>query len=97
MTVCLPSLARRAKTGLELGEQGQGEPLEADSRKRDPTEGAQKKKGKQMEEWTVKERYKLNEGTLAEIRLICFTTVLSYLQSAKRGLQEDCLDVFDHL
>lgn len=46
-----------------------------------------------MEEWTVKERYKLNEGTLVEIRLICFTTVLSYLQSAKQGLQEDCLDV----
>lgn len=43
VTVCLPSLARRAKTGLELGEQGQGEPLEADSRKRDPTVGAQKK------------------------------------------------------
>lgn len=50
-----------------------------------------------MEEWTVKERYKPNEGTLAEIRLICFTTVLSYLQSAKQGLQKDCLDVFDHL
>lgn len=56
-----------------------------------------KKKGKQMEEWTVKERYKLNEGTLAEIRLICFTTVLSYLQSAKQGLQGDCLDAFNHL
>lgn len=50
-----------------------------------------------MEEWTVKERHKLNEGTLVEIRLICFTTVLSYLQSVKQGLQEDCLDVFHHL
>lgn len=94
MTVCLPSLARRAKTGLEIGERGQGEPLEADSRKRDPTGGARKKKANR---WTVKERYKLNEGTLAEIRLICFTTVLSYLQSAKQGLEEDCLDVFNHL